>query len=103
MLSIIIWFEKWLQQRLFEFKRRWRDKQCQFVYEVIDGRKVMELMLEHYDLIEQLIWIGGLFDLMVGFIFQEHNILLIPVLWEMLHWMIQFYRFMRTMGCDCCG
>jgi hypothetical protein len=45
--------------------RRWRDKQCQFVYRVIDGRKMMELMLEYYDLIEQLIWIGGLFAWMI--------------------------------------
>jgi hypothetical protein len=47
------------------WKRRWRDEQCQFVYKVIDGGKAMELMLKYYDLIEQLIWIGGLFDWMI--------------------------------------
>jgi hypothetical protein len=35
------------------------------VYKVIDGGKAMEVILEYYDLIEQLIWIGGLFDWMI--------------------------------------
>jgi hypothetical protein len=57
MLSIITWFEKQLQQRLFELEKKMerQTKQCQFVYEVIDGGEMMELMLEYYDLIEQLI------------------------------------------------
>jgi hypothetical protein len=65
----------------------------------------MELMLEYYDLIEQLIQIGDLFDWVVVGRLNLYlagnarlSISLILVLWEKLHWMLQLYVFMRKMG-----
>jgi hypothetical protein len=41
-------------------EKRWRDKQFQFIHQVIDGGEAMELKFEYYDLIKQLIQIGDL-------------------------------------------
>jgi hypothetical protein len=69
MLSTILWFEKqlqWLNIMHAGWSAKKMERQTVLIfYEVIDGGKAMQLMMEYYDLIQQLIQIGGLFDWMI--------------------------------------